>query len=69
VFAEIRDTGHGIQPEHLTKIFELFFTTKAQGTGLGLALARKFIEAYGGTLAVRSRPGHGAVFRATFPAA
>jgi signal transduction histidine kinase len=69
VFAEIRDTGHGIQPEHLTKIFELFFTTKAQGTGLGLALARKFIEAYGGTLKVRSRPGHGAVFRATFPAA
>ena len=69
VFAEVRDTGAGIRAEDLGKIFELFFTTKSQGTGLGLALARKFIEAYGGTLTVRSEPGRGAAFRATFPAA
>ena len=69
VFAEVSDTGTGIQPHDLEKIFDLFFTTKSQGTGLGLALARKFIEAYGGTLTVRSEPGRGATFRATFPAA
>lgn len=69
VFAEVQDTGGGIRPENLAKIFELFFTTKSKGTGLGLALARKFIEAYGGTLTVRSEPGVGTVFRATFPAA
>ena len=69
VFAEIRDTGNGIAPEHLGRIFELFFTTKSQGTGLGLALANKFIEGHGGRLCVRSEPGAGAAFRATFPAA
>jgi signal transduction histidine kinase len=69
VFAEVHDTGGGIRPDDLGKVFELFFTTKSTGTGLGLALARKFVEAYGGTLTVTSDPGHGAVFRAVFPAA
>lgn len=69
VFAEVHDTGGGIRPDDLGKVFELFFTTKSTGTGLGLALARKFVEAYGGTLTVTSDPGHGAVFRAAFPAA
>lgn len=67
VFAEIRDTGKGIAPEEIPRIFDLFYTTKAQGTGVGLALAKKFIEAHGGTIAVVSSPGEGATFRVLFP--
>lgn len=54
---EIADAGPGIAPELQGRIFEPFFTTKQKGTGLGLALARKLIEAHRGTLTVRSRPG------------
>ena len=68
VFAEIRDTGKGIAPEEIPRIFNLFYTTKAQGTGVGLALAKKFIEAHGGTIAVVSSPGEGATFRVLLPA-
>ena len=69
VVLEVEDSGPGISPAVLPRIFELFFTTKPQGTGLGLPLARKFIEAYGGTLNVTSRSGGPTVFRATLPAA
>jgi len=69
VFAEVADTGVGISPESLASIFEPFYTTKAQGTGLGLAVAKKFTEAYGGTITVASRPREGATFRVTFPGA
>jgi signal transduction histidine kinase len=68
VVLEIGDTGPGIPAAQLGRIFDLFFTTKTQGTGLGLSLARKFIEGYGGTLTVDSRPGHGTVFRVSLPA-
>jgi two-component system, NtrC family, sensor histidine kinase HydH len=68
VFAEIRDTGVGIPAEELAKIFMLFYTTKSQGTGLGLATARKFTEAYGGAISASSHLGEGTVFRVTFPA-
>ena len=68
VVLEVGDSGPGIPPAVLPRIFELFFTTKAQGTGLGLPLARKFIEAYGGTLTVTSRPDEGTLFRVTLPA-
>ena len=67
VFVEVRDTGDGIPPDEISKIFDLFYTTKAQGTGLGLAIARKFTEAHGGVISVRSRPGEGASFRVTLP--
>lgn len=67
VFAEVRDTGAGIPPEKIGKIFDLFYTNKAQGTGLGLAVAKKFTEAHGGTISVRSSHGEGATFRVTFP--
>lgn len=69
VFAEICDSGMGIAAEDIPKLFTPFYTTKAQGTGLGLALARKFTEAHGGAISVWSRPGEGTCFRATFPAA
>ena len=67
VFAEVRDTGTGIPPEKIGKIFDLFYTSKAQGTGLGLAVAKKFTEVHGGTISVRSGLGEGATFRVTFP--
>jgi two-component system, NtrC family, sensor histidine kinase HydH len=66
--AEIRDTGPGIPPGDAARVFDLFYTTKAQGTGVGLAIARKFTEAHGGTITVRSQPGEGAVFRVSLPA-
>lgn len=69
VVAEMRDTGEGIASGNLAKVFELFFTTKSQGTGLGLALAKKFIEGYGGRLTVTSTVGEGTLVRAIFPAA
>ena len=67
VVAEIRDSGRGILPGDIDKIFDLFYTTKAQGTGVGLAIARKFTEAHGGGIVVQSEPGEGAVFRVTLP--
>ena len=66
VFLEVSDTGPGIPPDTLRKIFEPFFTTKPKGTGLGLALAKKFIEANDGSVKAGNAPGGGAVFHVTF---
>jgi PAS domain S-box-containing protein len=63
---EIADTGRGIAPEHRQRIFQLFFTTKPGGSGIGLALARQICEAHGGLLQVANRqdgPGCGAEIR------
>ncbi len=64
---EIRDTGMGIAPEALPHIFDPYFTTKGQGTGLGLATVHKIVEAHGGSISVVSEPGQGAVFRLLLP--
>lgn len=64
---EIRDTGVGIDPRDLDDIFNPFFTTKAEGTGLGLALSYAVVESHNGTLTVRSEPGRGAVFTLSLP--
>ena len=63
------DTGSGIKPEHLDKVFEPLFTTKARGIGLGLAVSRTLARANGGDIKVVSRPGEGATFLFTLPAA
>jgi signal transduction histidine kinase len=63
---QIADQGPGIPLDRQAQIFEPFFTTREQGTGLGLALARKLIEAHRGTLTVRSRPGE-TVFEVSLP--
>ncbi|GBC77211.1 Sensor protein ZraS [bacterium HR08] len=55
----IRDSGVGIAPGDMEKLFDPFFTTKPFGTGLGLASARRIIEAHGGTITVQSSPGKG----------
>ncbi len=64
---QIRDSGVGIPPENLPRVFEPYFTTKAKGTGLGLALVRQTIHDHGGTIAVASEPGHGTTFTVTLP--
>jgi signal transduction histidine kinase len=64
---DVIDTGAGIAPAHLTKIFEPLFTTKARGIGLGLAVARTLVQANGGTLTVASEPGAGATFTLLLP--
>ncbi|MCX7984941.1 MAG: HAMP domain-containing histidine kinase [Bacteroidetes bacterium] len=64
---QIRDTGPGIPPEHISKIFEPNFSTKTEGMGLGLAIARRIIEEMGGTIECESVVGHGTTFTITFP--
>lgn len=61
------DTGPGIAPETLPRIFQPYFTTKGGGTGLGLPTARRLIEEHGGTLTVDSAVGRGTTFTAMLP--
>jgi signal transduction histidine kinase/ActR/RegA family two-component response regulator len=64
----IRDTGTGIAPEHLTHIFEPFFSTKRQGSGLGLASVDSIMQSHGGRVEVVSELGKGTTFRMVLPA-
>ncbi|MHB0771226.1 PAS domain-containing sensor histidine kinase [Bradyrhizobium sp. 5.13L] len=63
----VQDSGPGIQPEDLPRLFNPFFTTKRDGMGMGLAICRTTVEAHGGQLSVESAPGAGATFRLTLP--
>jgi signal transduction histidine kinase len=65
----VRDFGRGIDPTAMQHIFDPFFTTKpaGEGTGLGLALARQFVEAHAGHLSVESRSGSGTTVRLSLP--
>jgi len=65
---EVRDTGPGIPPETLPRLFTPFFTTKADGTGLGLTVSTAIVHDHGGTLTGDNRPTGGAVFRIELPA-
>jgi signal transduction histidine kinase len=65
---EVTDTGSGIPPEILPRIFEPFFSTKFAGRGLGLAALMGVLRGQGGGLQVRSRPGHGSSFKLFLPA-
>jgi len=65
--AEVTDTGTGMDEKQFSKIFMPFFTTKAKGTGLGLALVQKIIVYHGGRIMVRSAPGKGATFTVYLP--
>jgi signal transduction histidine kinase len=64
---EVRDTGRGIEPDHLPRIFDLYFTTKADGTGVGLAVTQQIVAAHGGTIEVESRPREGTTFTVRLP--
>ncbi len=58
----VSDTGHGIAPDRLDQVFEPFYTTKAQGMGMGLAISRTIIEAHGGTIWAENNNHGGATF-------
>jgi two-component system sensor histidine kinase HydH len=64
---KISDTGCGISPKDLTKIFDPYYTTKSSGTGLGLAITHNIIEAIGGQILAVSQPGQGTTFRIIIP--
>jgi signal transduction histidine kinase len=63
----IRDTGPGIPAENIERLFDGFFTTKPNGTGLGLPITRRIIQQHGGTLTVLSTVGEGAAFEIVVP--
>ncbi len=63
----VSDTGRGISPEHLANIFRPFFTTKGNGTGLGLSLARRIVEEHHGRIEVTSSSGKGTTFSVMLP--
>jgi len=69
VIMTIRDTGPGIPPDSLEKIFEAFYTTKASGSGLGLPVCAQIVRNHNGRIEVSSRPGEGAQFTISLPAA
>lgn len=64
---QVRDTGAGIPADVLPRIFDLYFTTKANGTGIGLAVAQQIVTAHGGTIDVESVEGSGTVMRVRLP--
>jgi signal transduction histidine kinase len=63
VRVEIRDHGPGVPREMVDRIFDPYYTGKAGGTGLGLALVKQTIEMHGGTISLSQTPGGGATFR------
>src|SRR5580704_12256417 len=67
VVVEVRDTGPGLDPEKLDRLFQSFYTTKPDGIGMGLAISRSIAEAHGGRLSAATNNPRGAVFRLTLP--
>ena len=65
----MRDSGPGIDPKHLERVFEAFYTTKPGGMGIGLAICRTIIEAHGGRLWADANEPRGTVFRFTLQGA
>jgi len=65
----VEDTGVGIAPEHLSRIFDLYFTTKERGTGIGLSMVYRIIQMHDGEIEVQSTPGRGTTFRVLLPRA
>jgi signal transduction histidine kinase len=65
----VEDTGQGIAPEHLDRIFDLYFTTKEKGSGIGLSMVYRIVQVHDGDIEVQSTPGAGTRFRLLLPAA
>jgi signal transduction histidine kinase len=68
VLVSIEDSGSGIDPENIDRIFEAFYTTKSEGMGMGLAICRSLIEAHNGRLWASPGVDHGSVFNFVLPA-
>jgi signal transduction histidine kinase len=69
VVLDVIDTGHGMDAKTQAKMFDVFFSTKPQGSGLGLPTVRRVVEAHGGTIACASEVGRGTQFTITLPIA
>ncbi len=69
VLVSVRDSGPGIDPDHVDRVFEAFYTTKSSGVGMGLSICRSIIDAHGGRLWADMNASCGAVFRFTLPGA
>ena len=67
VLVAVSDTGPGLPPASLARIFEAFYTTKASGLGMGLSICRSIVEAHGGRLWATPNEPHGAVFCMMLP--
>jgi signal transduction histidine kinase len=63
----VSDTGSGIRPEHLDKIFDLYFTTKPKGSGIGLSMVYRIVQMHDGEIEIESTPGKGTTFRILLP--
>jgi hypothetical protein len=68
VLVAVRDSGPGIEPERLERVFDSFYTTKPSGMGLGLSICRSIVDAHGGRLWAGANEPRGAVFQFTLPA-
>jgi PAS domain S-box-containing protein len=69
VLVAVRDSGPGIDPTHLERVFETFYTTKSHGVGMGLSICRSIIDAHGGRLWAEANEPRGTIFQFTLPAA
>ncbi len=69
VEVRVEDTGVGIPPEHLGKIFDLYYTTKDHGTGIGLSMVYRIVQMHDGEIEAQSTPGSGTTFRMLLPRA
>ena len=67
VLVAVRDSGPGLDPEGIDRLFDAFYTTKSQGMGMGLAISRSIVEAHGGRLWAAANQSKGAVFQFTLP--
>jgi signal transduction histidine kinase len=69
VEVDVADTGVGIAPENLGRIFDLYFTTKEKGSGIGLSMVFRIVQLHDGEIEVQSTPGSGTTFKLVFPQA
>ena len=67
VLIAVRDSGPGIDPDHIERVFDAFYTTKSSGVGMGLSICRSIIDAHGGRLWADANEPRGVVFQVSLP--